>query len=130
MTFLKNTIRDSFYCKYFLPSVYLSSSVGLAARVGAQAGFATSRTLGCAQVGFATSRTLGCAQVGFATSRTLGCAQVGFATSWTLGLGFSIDFGFIVKLSRIVFFRNVKFHPEFHDPWIAFFRKPKMFTHR
>ena len=55
----------------------LHSSVGLAARVGAQAGFATSKTLGCAQAGFATSRTLGCAQVGFATSRTLGCAHAG-----------------------------------------------------
>ena len=83
------SIRPAAGCKYFLtirPALsVLHSSGGLAARVGAQAGFATSPTLGCAQVGFATSRTLGCAQVGFATSRTLGCAQVGFATSRTLG---------------------------------------------
>ena len=82
------SIRPAAGCKYFLtirPALsVLHSSGGLAARVGAQAGFATSRTLGCAQAGFATSRTLGCAQVGFATSWTLG-----------LGLGFGIDFGTI-----------------------------------
>ena len=121
------SIRPAAGCKYFLTirpvlSV-LHSSVGLVARVGSQAGFATSRTLGCAQAGFATSRmlgcaqvgfatsrtlgctqrTLGCTQVGFATSRTLGCAQVGFATSWTLGLGlgFGIDFGFIMALNTV-----------------------------
>ena len=64
------SIRPAAGCKYFLtirPALsVLHSSGGLAARVGAQAGFATSRTLGCAQAGFATSRTLGCAQVGFA----------------------------------------------------------------
>ena len=82
------SIRPAAGCKYILtirPALsVLHSSGGLAARVGAQAGFATSRTLGCAQAGFATSRTLGCAQVGFATSWTLG-----------LGLGFGIDFGTI-----------------------------------
>ena len=69
------SIRPAAGCKYFLtirPALsVLHSSGGLAARVGAQAGFATSRTLGCAQVGFATSWTLG------------------------LGLGFGIDFGTI-----------------------------------
>ena len=99
------SIRPAAGCKYFLtirPALsVLHSSVGLAARVGAQAGFATSRTLGCAQAGFATSRTLGCAQVGFATSRTLGCAQFGFATSLGLGLGFGIDFDFIMELNTI-----------------------------
>ena len=62
------SIRPAAGCKYFLtirPALsVLHSSVGLAARVGAQAGFATSRTLGCAQAGFATSRTLGCAHAG------------------------------------------------------------------
>ena len=57
------SIRPAAGCKYFLtirPALsVLHSSGGLAARVGAQAGFATSRTLGCAQAGFATSRTLG-----------------------------------------------------------------------
>ena len=101
------SIRPAAGCKYFKtirPALsVLHSSVGLAARVGTQAGFATSRTLGCAQAGFATSRTLGCAQVGFATSQTLGCTQVGFATSWTLGLGlgFGIDFGFIMALNTV-----------------------------
>ena len=101
------SIRPAAGCKYFLtirPALsVLHSSVGLAARVGAQAGFATSRALGCAQAGFATYRTLGCAQVGFARFRTLGCAQVVFATSWTLGLrlGFGIDFGFIVALNTV-----------------------------
>ena len=84
------SIRPAAGCKYFLtirPALsVLHSSGGLAARVGAQAGFATSRTLGCAQACFATSRTLGCAQVGFATSWTLGLG---------LGLGFGIDFGTI-----------------------------------
>ena len=75
----------------------LHSSGGLAVRVGAQAGFATSRTLGCAQAGFATSRTLGCAQVGFATSWTLG-----------LGLGFGIDFGTIaIDLNQYVITSNI-----------------------
>ena len=86
------SIRPAAGCKYFLtirPALsVLHSSGGLAARVGAQAGFATSRTLGCAQAGFATSRTLGCAQVGFATSWTLGLGL-------GLGLGFGIDFGTI-----------------------------------
>ena len=83
------SIRPAAGCKYFLtirPALsVLHSSGGLAARVGAQAGFATSRTLGCAQAGFATSRTLGCAQ-----------GRLCY-TSWTLGLGlgFGIDFGTI-----------------------------------
>ena len=66
-----------------------------------QAGFATSRTLGCAQVGVChvPNVRVRSGRPGFVTSRTLGCAQVGFATSWTLGFG--IDFGFIMALNTV-----------------------------
>ena len=79
INFFPVSIHPAAGCKYFLtihPALsVLHSSVGLAARVGAQAGFAM--------------------------SRTLGCAQDGFATSSTFGLGFGIDFGFIMALNTV-----------------------------